>query len=286
MTLRTIITALALCIASAPALAQVQCGDTITTRIVMTEDLVCGGNGPALMIDGGTLLMQGHTLRCEPSLFDHGGRDGISLVGRGSALMNGTIAGCDWISLLLTGSGNHTVRDIHVASESVVGADIQSDRNSVTRLRIDAHVLYHGILVSGQHNRISNSHFTGRTAVAMGGANNMLMDNEIPGTYAGASIGGTNHKIFRNELYGQYHALRVGGSRHLIQGNSTFPDYSLSGFQIYSSSTAIINNEPLFTGSDISDANPDCGDNIYRENRWGTAYQDCVHGPRPGRPLS
>jgi hypothetical protein len=287
MTLRTIagtiVTALALCIGSAPALAQVQCGDTITERVVMTENLVCDGFDPALTIDGGTLRMNGHTISCSDWAWSPYGwySTGIRLEGRNSRVLGGTIDHC-YLPLFLNGIGEHTVRDVIAVTVDVgVALTVSSNRNNVTGLVQHRGMvsvnLANGFYVYGDHNRIADSSFLTRHASFISGTGNILQRVEIGGLYNGLSVGGTRNKIIDNRQIGAINqGISVGGSGHLVLSNVSNGNL-VSGFEISGDRIRFINNEALGNGyHDIWDDNPNCGNNLYRANKFGSANQDCI----------
>ncbi len=86
--------ALTLCLAAlalggaAEARAAVQCGDTITTNVRLTTNLVCPGTGLVVLTDGLTINLAGHTLAGAP-----GAGTGIFIGAANVTIENGTIRG-------------------------------------------------------------------------------------------------------------------------------------------------------------------------------------------------
>ncbi|MGH9894446.1 MAG: right-handed parallel beta-helix repeat-containing protein [bacterium] len=110
--------------------AQVMCGDTITTREVLTEDLFCSGFDPALTIQGpgGRLDMRRFTVSCEGTT-----ADGIELTGDGAVLQNGFVTSCgDGVRLQGT---NGRVERMIVENNSDVGVFISDDAGSGNQVR-------------------------------------------------------------------------------------------------------------------------------------------------------
>jgi hypothetical protein len=266
------------CLIGMPAMAQVQCGATISGIATMVEDLACD---EPLTLDGGTLQMRGYTYSCKEGVaFDNGFR----VQGRSSRVLDGIIEDC-LIPLFVGGLGGHTIRNVHVIDSGLVALQIVSDRNVVIHLTSETTSAPPtlGAMISGSNNRISDSNFKGRLGLSLFGNRNALQRSNISGTQAGLSVDGTNHSLIGNELLGSnFYGISVHGSGHMLQSNVSNNNGG-DGFAIFSTSTRLINNEAFNNGLgsglyDIADWNLDCANNLYRANRFGAANQVCVLG--------
>ena len=115
-TCSTLTTAVVACVGTAlPAAAQVACGDTITGTAVLTEDLTCPNDDPALTVDGGTLVLRGNTVSC-----DGNDATGILLIGEGARLSDGTVTACT-DGVVLDGEGDHKVCRIDSNENQLTG---------------------------------------------------------------------------------------------------------------------------------------------------------------------
>ena len=109
-------------VASAAA-AQVNCGDVITGKAIMTSNIVCGANDPAVTIDGGSLDMNGKSISgCSG--------DGILLQGVKSSVANGRVSGCGK-AFVVGGTGKHKLSNVIAINNSDTGFEVSigSDKN-------------------------------------------------------------------------------------------------------------------------------------------------------------
>ena len=119
----------------AAVFAQVACGDLVSRgdKVVLTADLgPCDGDA-ALVLDGGSVDLGGHTLACGD--LDANGRApvGVRLVGKKSRLKNGTVVGCSTGVDLLPGADRAVLVDVTVRLNDDDGVRIGSDRNRLVR---------------------------------------------------------------------------------------------------------------------------------------------------------
>ena len=111
-----------------PAAAQIACGDTITGTAVLTEDLICPNEDPALTVDGGTLVLRG-TVSC-----DVNDATGILLIGEGARLVGGTVTRC-LNGIVLEGEGDHRVTGVTSTAHTENGFRIfESNGNRIIRI--------------------------------------------------------------------------------------------------------------------------------------------------------
>ncbi len=187
-------TALGLLLSAGSADAQVECGDTITGKITMTQDLDCTDvdADPSITIDGGTLDMNGFELLGH----DSGDRVGVEFVNAGGELVNGEIFGAS-VGIVLGGSGKHKLLDVVVDSSSSGGIHILvgADKNKL-----------HGVLVKE----------TGESGFRIESEKNSLTDcTAVRSNDAGIEIVGAANKLSRCM------AIASGSDGFVIDGADT-----------------------------------------------------------------
>lgn len=127
--MRTLVVATLVLLAPALAAAQVACGDTIGKgqKITLTADVgPCDGDSgttAALIVEGGTLDLGGHTVTCFDTNGDLEVPQGIVLFGKKSKVMNGTVVGC-MNGLAIGGTGKHRATDVTLQNSVQDGVDI------------------------------------------------------------------------------------------------------------------------------------------------------------------
>lgn len=192
----------------------VSCGDVITTSAVLSADLSCPGNNPALTIDGGSLDMQGHEIS------DCLG-DGILLIGQGGSIKNGSIVGCA-IGVRFEGDGRHRATAIAVRSGGGKGFRATSDGNRLTRCAAVGNTS-DGFDLPGNRNKIdaSSANLNGSQGFRLGGERNSVDRCEaVSNGASGFSVGGAAHKLTRNQAIDNSGAgFAVAGNDHKISDN-------------------------------------------------------------------
>jgi len=128
----------------APARASVNCGDTITTSVVLSADLNCGGGTGLLVVANNvTVDFGGHTLGCGT----------VVVTGANVTIKNGSVSGCGTLIGIdqrgnnLTVSGM-TITNCSVGVEATGAATGLTVRSSVVSQNIDG-VDGSGVNVSG-----------------------------------------------------------------------------------------------------------------------------------------
>ncbi|WP_444908006.1 right-handed parallel beta-helix repeat-containing protein [Microbulbifer sp. SSSA008] len=119
----------------------VNCGDTITTPTVLTENLTCPidiDNQNGLIVEGpsGSLYMNGYTLTCNldnlPLFTDAAG---IRITGMASLVTDGTVNNCNY-GIFVVGTGFHTISDMTITNSLEDGIDLRSDNNTAIKNHI------------------------------------------------------------------------------------------------------------------------------------------------------
>jgi hypothetical protein len=288
-------------LAGEPALA-VECGDTISGRARLDRDLICPTQplAPALTVNGGSLDLNGFTVVCDHEPAVEG--VGVLLEGSGSRLRNGAVTGC-FVAVQVGGSGGHTVRGVTASAFNqgvlvVSGSDGNRLLNShILRGLDDAAVQVdgsdnllifndvggsndQGFEINGNDNRVIGNRIS---AVAEGiqliGAGNHVLRNQIIGTTVrGVEVRAGGHVIKDNLIADGADdgiALLVAANGNEISGNAIYRHVQ-SGLFVgnLTVNNTLERNQVLLNGVDLTDANPGCDANVWRDNVFETAQSD------------
>ncbi len=289
------------------ALAQVNCGDTVRPgeTVVLTDDLLCPGTGPALTIEGpATLNLNGFKIQCQ----ENSGTTGLLLIGRRARVMGAyenEVQSCA-IGIHFGGDGRHTIEEVSVAYNQI-GIGISSDRNTVQGGSIwanahgiiidgDRNKLYDlrqeiglvGLLITGSRNRVERSLFKRNDDVGVNvrGDRNLLRDNnarEAGGT--GFSLQGARNTLKRNLAernghHGFYISFSEPGRNRIIQ-NRVFTNGS-AGILTWTSGNRFTGNTALYNDTDgqgfanLQDETGDCSTNRWRNNSYTSSNVPCI----------
>ncbi len=201
---------------SASSLANVKCGDTISTPTVLDQDLNCAVS-PALSImgPGGSLNMNKHTVSCRTQS-DTDENIGIVLTGHGARLTDGIISGY-YIGVKVSGNGKHKVTHMKANSKALMdskaGFMVMSNNNelgynlSLTDDAEDGNSNI-GFYIEGSNNRFHHNKATdnGRNGFNLDSSsnNNRLYSNHANNNgNDGFNINGSNSNMFiRNHAEG------------------------------------------------------------------------------------
>jgi parallel beta-helix repeat protein len=291
--------AVAILLATTGSVAAVECGEVLTGVERLDQDLICTTD-PALTLSGGRLNLGGHAVICDGTV------EGIVLDGEGAQVLNGTVTGCQF-GVVVEGAGNHRVIDMMLGvrvpddEESAEGLRVSSDGNRLLRNR----VLLGGtnaIRINGAGNSVVGNTVGGsERGIRIDGTENDITNNVIAGVGEGIEVRGASNRITRNQIAGavdQGIELRGAGNRvvgnltidavgdgitifsndNLIQGNGAFSndDDGIIVIETFGNNR-IVNNRALGNGSDLTDQNPDCDDNVWADNTFGSADpEDCI----------
>jgi parallel beta-helix repeat protein len=197
--------------------AQVACGAVVAGDAVMTADINCPANDPAVQVNGGSLDMNGHRISgCLGT--------GISVIGAGSKVLNGSVNGCAvGVDLMgatkakltnvvaiantshgfqLSGGGGSKLIACAAFNNGANGFRIQaSDNNSLSRCTASNNTLA-GYAVQSSGNQIRDS-----LAVNNGSA--------------GIDLNGTANNVSRNTLVDNDVGLAMAGSGKIADNRAT-----------------------------------------------------------------
>jgi hypothetical protein len=271
----------------------VECGDTITRSARLERDLICADDDPALVIQGGSLDLNGFTVTCDRTVV------GILLEGKGAHLKDGAVTGCE-LAVWVAGSGEHRIERL-TASASNQGIFIESYGNRLSHSNVlrglnDAAVQVNG---SNNHLRFNSLARSIDQGFEINGEDNRIIGNRISGVAEGVQLMGDGNVVARNHIIGTTDRgveVREGG--HLIRDN-LIADGTADGIGVFSDGSEVTRNlilghadqgifvsgfantleknRVLLNGTDLTDATPDCDENLWRDNTFETSVSDdCV----------
>lgn len=304
-----------LCLFASPGLA-LECGEVLGPggTFEMDADLQCDfpARVPSLVLMGGVKLnMHDHTLSCLSNLEVGGDGDGIWLEGANNEVSGGNIEDCG-VAVELRGDGGHRVSQLNVFGGNRVLLGILSNRNVVQDIVAstkegdrtfvvsgDENLVMHnqslsvagdGFLVSGNRNRVIDNSATssGCRNFSVTGANNLLTDNEglgnvIPACQGNFFIFGQSNILERNTARagtrdGFYFGAFGASSNNVLRDSVAIANAG-SGIHVANGSTEgeFVGNVATGNGQfDLSDDNPNCDNNIWGDNQFGTANALCI----------
>jgi hypothetical protein len=282
--------ALLLVLAAGPALA-VECGNVVTKSARLERNLICTSD-PALTVDGGSLDLNGFVVTCDGTIV------GVLIEGSGAHLKDGAVTGCE-LGVWAAGSGDHRIERLTV-SASNQGVFFESDGNRLSRSSIlralnDAAVQANGSSNHLRLNSIAGSH----TAFEINGDDNRIIGNRIGAVAEGVQLMGDGNQVARNHIIGTTdRGVEVREGAHLIKDN-LIADGTADGIAVFSDGNEVRqnvilghadqglfvsglgntleNNRVLLNGTDLTDATPNCDDNLWRDNTFESSVSDdCV----------
>ncbi|WP_444916427.1 right-handed parallel beta-helix repeat-containing protein [Microbulbifer sp. JMSA003] len=244
------------------SVAAVECGDTITSAEILTEDLLNCSGTPALTIEGptGSLDMNGFTLEC-----GGGSSRGIDVLGSAAVLSNGVVDGCA-IGIFVDGDGFHSIQTMTVQDGIDVGIWLISENNIVN-----------GSTATGFFNR--GIEIQGSNSQVIG---NFLIDNQ-GGTSSGILINGDNSFVAQNicdNNNGEGIVIDPSSGGLVVQNIVTNNGQTGISMEGGGQSDYLITGN-IATGNpdgDLVDSNPDAcmSTNLWYGNIFDTADPSCL----------
>jgi hypothetical protein len=222
----------------------VSCGDVITGDAMMTADLVCGLNDPALTVNGGALDMNGH--RISGCL-----GDGIVLAGNAAQLQDGSVDGCN-IAVRVEGGGGHQIRAV-VASDSILdGFRITSSGNKLANTSAVGNG-DDGYDIAGDRNTLKANGGLNNFAAGfrLSGARNKLNENLASSNGGdGYTATGDGNKLIRNlsESNGGRNFL-ISGDENQLSQNSAVRSTFEAGIEIVGDKNKLSKNVVVNSGN-------------------------------------
>lgn len=243
-----------------PAHADViQCGDVLGPggRFELEHDLECNVHAVTVR-DGAILDLNGHIVECPNGL------GCIILTGTGAQLLNGAVRGFFHQSIVLEGSGGHTVRN-------------------VTSTAVD-----HNILVRSDQNQLINVYADSGFSPAfdIAGNHNRLIDNIahcfILATAPGCIlIEGDENRLINNFATSTTNVSRTAsfsiiGNNNVLRGNRAIGNEEGPGIVVTGTGNRLTRNTALQNPLDLQDTSGDCAQNTWRQNTFKTSDPDCI----------
>jgi hypothetical protein len=270
----------------------VECGDTITRSARLERDLVCADDDPALVIQGGSLDLNGFTVTCDRTVV------GVLLEGKGARLGDGAVTGCE-LGVWAAGSGDHRIDRLTV-SASNQGIFIESDGNRLSHSNVLRGLNDAAVQVNGSNNHLRLNSLAGaHTAFEINGNDNRIIGNRMGAVAEGIQLMGNGNQVARNDIIGTTdRGVEVREGAHLIKDN-LIADGTADGIAVFSDGSEVTRNlilghadqglfvsgfantleknRVLLNGTDLTDATLDCDENLWRDNTFETSVSDdCV----------
>ena len=243
--------------ALAAPITDIQCGDVLGPggRFRLEHDLVCTLH--ALTVDSALLDLNEHTVTCpHPSI------DCIILTGVGAQLQNGTVEGGHHVSILVIGTGGHTVRNV---TSTLVDGNIRvfSDNNRLINVMAES-VFNPAFLINGDNNRLTNNSafcigLFGAGCIFVGGSGNHLVDNFATSTVSASMASG----------------FQIAGHNNRLRGNEAINNEQ-RGIVVMGTGNDLRHNIAVDNALDLQDTNGDCAHNSWKHNVFATRAPACI----------
>jgi parallel beta-helix repeat protein len=230
----------------------VQCGAVLGPggRFALQANLECDSSGITLR-DGAILDLQGHIVAC-------GDWPCVVLTGAGAQLLNGAVQGSVHESIVLEGTGGHTVRDV---TSTLVDANVLvlSDHNWLSNVMAES--VYSGaFLIIGNHNRLTDS---------LARCPNVSFDGCI-------FVRGNGNRLVNNFATArEYPSFLIGGNNNVVRGNRAIGNDG-AGMVVTGTGNRLQRNTALDNAIDLQDAHGDCAHNTWRQNTFRTKDPACI----------
>jgi hypothetical protein len=252
--------------------AVINCGDVLGPGglFQLEEDLTCSDfrQRGITIRDGAILNLNGHRVTCSRLILGC-----IVLQGQGAQLWNGTVDGVLHESIVLEGTGHHTVWNVTslLADYNVI---VESDHNRL--IQVSAFSVYSpAIHLLGQQNQLlhSTAHcplVASGACITVSGDDNRLMGNTV--------VQGPQPSAF-------WIGIAVDGDRNVLQGNHILgegPGSNDTGLVVSGTGNVLLHNRSEGNQLDVEDLNGDCTHNTWRFNTFVTSDPACI-GARGGR---
>ena len=272
-----------------PSWARVNCGETVEPNQfrILLKDLTCPNDNPALRVIGpATLDLRGHTVDCA-ELTTH---VGIAVEGEKATIKNGTVTGCS-TGVTIGGTGRHRIVGITTIKNRDDGFENLEDSDSNTYLSNIAQDNNDPADPGGAHDgfeiRPSNNHRlylnisqNNGEGFDVGGSRHLLSGNIAKGNLTGEGffLGGENHKATHNiASHNGQDGFHVNGGGNTLRRNMAIGNEE-SGILVDGGAENNILKKNVAQGNgkqnggfDLEDKNPNCDNNQWRWNVFGTA---------------
>jgi len=210
-----------------PAEAQVVCGAVITGDAVMTSDLICPINNPAVQVNGGSLDMNGHRIGGCPGA-------GIRVTGTGAKVFHGSVNGCI-VGVDLLGAVGANITNVVATANTIDGfhAGSAAGGNKMTGCAALGNGATGFNLQATDANSIirCTASTNGSVGFSVQGNGNQIRDSlAINNSGAGIDLNGTANNLTRNVLTNNNVGLTMAGSGKIADNRAT--SSTLEGFVV------------------------------------------------------
>ncbi|WP_444927056.1 right-handed parallel beta-helix repeat-containing protein [Microbulbifer sp. TRSA002] len=180
---KALITSLAASLLSASlcslANGAVECGDTITSPVILDQDLLCNVT-PALTVTGptGYLDLNGYTLSCDGTTVGIL-VDGFAAIISGGVLQDGFVSNCN-TGISVEGSGIHNLFGLNTSGNTSSGIEFVSSNNTLTISNISDNAGTGIIIAGGTNNLFSNDISRNEiTGIQVDGSSSIISSNTV-----------------------------------------------------------------------------------------------------------
>jgi hypothetical protein len=249
-----------------PAHAQdIQCGSVLGPggRFRLERNLECPVHAVTVR-DGAILDLNRHIVTCTSDSYRC-----VVLTGEGARLLNGVVQSTSLESIVLEGTGGHTVRNV---TSTLVDANVLvwSDRNVL--VNVSAMSVYSpAFIIAGHRNRLIDS--TAHCPHVDDGCINVSGNgNRVIGNLATSDVG---PKIM---IVGHQNIVRGNRALYPVKG----PRDEFAGIVVSGTGNRLESNTALDNLVDLVDTHGDCTQNIWRRNSFRTSDPACIAGSAGG----
>jgi parallel beta-helix repeat protein len=238
----------------------IMCGEVLGPggRFELEDNLVeCVGRAVTVQ-DGAILDLQGHIVACR------GGTaiGCIVLTGTGAQLLNGAVEGGFHESIVLEGTGGHTVRNV-TSTRVDANINVRSDHNQLINVMAES-TMSPAFFIAGNKNLLTGNiarcdTLAFRSCIEVGGDQNRLIDNFATSTTVSARLGG----------------FSITGNANVLRRNRAIGNEG-PGIVVTGTANTLTRNTALRNALDLQDTNGDCADNTWRENTFRTSDPACI----------
>jgi hypothetical protein len=220
----------ALTIASTPAGAQVLCGDVVTGIGTMTADIVGCAVNPAVIVDGGTLRMDGFMIEACTA-------DGIHVIGTAGRVEEGRVSNCV-NGIVLDGNGSHRIEYVRVDQNSGAAFLVNVSSNRFEYVSSSNNAVGWDFAVGADNNDVKYSVSSGDTTAAIvDGDGNDFRDTLISASSLGVILGGDSNEFRDSALIET--SVNVTGNDNRVRYGYSVGDNSAPGFEFAGDSNKV-----------------------------------------------
>ena len=241
----------------------INCGDDLGPGglFQLEDDLACPGplGGRITIRDGAILNLNGHRVTCA-----RGGIGCILLTGERAQLWNGTVEGVLHETIVLEGTGGHTVWNVTsgLADSNIV---VYSNHNRL--INVSAESVYNSAFaIIGHHNLLTKSMARCPFVVFHGcitvyGDENSVIDNSV--------------SVEQDLSFGTSDGMQIEGNKNRVWLNQVTNREGL-GIVVIGTGNDLLFNTALGNILDLLDTNSDCTHNTWRHNIFETSDPACI----------